>query len=153
MAAVRSNQDSTPVFIAFGFFPTYTTPPGEPTMFCPKCGTENLDNNFRCTKCQEVLHPSAHPAVVTSDETLGGMIPSKNTAALAAYYLGVFSAIPFLGIPLGIAALVLGIRGARNAREHPEVKGKVHAWVGIIAGGLFALLYLGIIGLMVVSSK
>ena len=121
-------------------------------MFCPKCGTENHDNNFRCTRCQEILHPSALPVVITSDETLGGLMPSKNSAALAAYYLGVFSAIPFLGIPLGIAACLLGIKGVRNAQEHPEVKGKVHAWVGIIAGGLFALLYLGLIVLMVVSS-
>ena len=121
-------------------------------MFCPKCGTENHDNNFRCTRCQEILHPSAPRVVITSDETLGGLMPSKNSAALAAYYLGVFSAIPFLGIPLGIAAFILGIKGVRNAQEHPEVKGKVHAWVGIIAGGLFALLYLGLIGLMVASS-
>ena len=28
-----------------------------------------------------------------------------------------------------------------EAKEHPEVKGKVHAWIGIIVGGFFALLY------------
>jgi hypothetical protein len=80
------------------------------------------------------------------------MIPTKNGPALAAYYLGIFSVIPFLGIPMGIIALILGIKGLRRAREHPEAKGKVHAWVGIIAGGLFALLYLALTGLMVVSA-
>ena len=79
-------------------------------------------------------------------------MPSKNSDALIAYYLGVFSAIPVLGIPLGIAAIILGIKGVRKAREYPEVKGKVHAWVGIILGGLFMLLYSGLIVLMVVSS-
>jgi len=122
-------------------------------MYCPKCGTENDDNNFKCTRCGEILHPSAPPvAVAASDATLGGLVPYKNGPALAAYYLGVFSLIPFLGVPLGIAAFILGIRGLRKAKEHPEVKGKAHAWVGIIAGGLFAVLYLVLIGLMVYFS-
>jgi hypothetical protein len=121
-------------------------------MYCPKCGTENHDNNFKCTQCQEILHPSGPPVVITSDETLGGMFPSKNGPALAAYYLGIFSLIPFLGIPLGVAAFILGIKGLGKAREHPEVRGKVHAWVGIITGGLFSLLYLILIALMVYFS-
>ena len=121
-------------------------------MFCPKCGTVNHDNNFKCTQCQEILHPSGPPVVITSDDTLGGLMPSKNGPALAAYYLGVFSIIPFLGIPMGIAAFILGMKGLRKAREHPEVKGKVHAWVGIIAGGVFALLYLALIGLIIAFS-
>ena len=120
-------------------------------MFCPQCGAENHANNFRCTRCQEFLHPSGPPVVIASDETLGGMMPTKNGPALIAYYLGVFSVIPLLGLPLGIAALILGIKGLRKVREHPEVKGKVHAWVGVIAGGLFALLYLALTVVLVVS--
>jgi zinc ribbon protein len=121
-------------------------------MYCPKCGTENQDNNYQCTQCGGILHATtAQQVVVTSDETLGGMIPMKNGAAVAAYYLGVFSLIPFIGIPLGIAAFILGIKGLRKAKEHPEVKGKAHAWVGIIAGGLFTLLYLGLIVVAMVS--
>ena len=108
-------------------------------MNCPKCRTPNDDNNFKCRNCQEILHPPAPRVVTTADDTLGGMIPSKNGAALGAYYLGIFSVLPFLGIPLGIAALILGVKGLRKAREHPEVKGKIHAWVGII-GGVFGLL-------------
>jgi hypothetical protein len=115
---------------------------GEQNMYCPKCGTENHDNNYKCTRCEEILHASAPPIVITSDDTLGGLMPSKNGPALASYYFGVFSVIPLLGIPLGITAFILGIKGLRKVREHPEVKGKVHAWVGIIAGGLFSLLYL-----------
>jgi hypothetical protein len=117
-------------------------------MFCPKCGTENQDNNFKCTKCGEILHPSAPPIALASDDPLGGMIPTKNGPALAAYYIGIFSIIPFLGLPMGIVAVVLGIKGLRRAREHPEAKGKIHAWVGIIAGGLFALLSLLFIAVM-----
>lgn len=82
------------------------------------------------------------------DET-GGIIPYKNTAALIAYYLGVFSLIPCLGIPLGITAFVLGIVGIRNYSENPRVSGVVHAWIGIILGGGLALLNLALLGFMV----
>ena len=110
-------------------------------MYCPKCGTENHDNNYQCTQCSEILHAAAPtPMVVTGDGTLGGLIPYKNGPALTAYYLGVFSLIPLLGIPLGIGALILGIKGLRMARDHPEVKGKVHAWIGVVAGVLFGVL-------------
>ena len=86
-------------------------------MYCPKCGTENHDKNFKCTHCQEILHPSAPPIIIDSDSTLGGLIPAKNVPGLIAYYLGVFSVIPFLGIPMGIAAFILGIKGVRKARS------------------------------------
>ena len=79
----------------------------------------------------------------TGDAT-GGLIPYKNAPALTAYYFGVFSLIPFLGAILGVAAFVLGIMGLSKAKKHPEVKGKVHAWVGIIMGGLFGFGYLAL---------
>jgi hypothetical protein len=34
---------------------------------------------------------------------------------------------------------VLGIKGLRYQRQHPEVKGQVHAWIGIVMGGLCAV--------------
>lgn len=87
-----------------------------------------------------------------ADGTLGGLIPYKNSSALLAYYLGVFSIIPCLGIFLGIAAFVLGLRGLAFAKLHPEAKGKAHAWTGIIVGGLFGFGYLiALIVLLVVS--
>jgi len=127
--------------------PVMPSPPPVPQtsseiMFCPKCGQQNLENNFRCTRCGFVLHDPAQPQyVVTDDSTLGGLIPYKNVQALLAYYLGVFSLIPCIGIPLGIAALVLGIKGLKYAKLHPEAKGKAHAWAGIILGTLCAVAY------------
>ena len=43
------------------------------------------------------------------------VIPTKNAAALLGYYFGVFSIIPVLGIPLGIAAVICGVFGLRAA--------------------------------------
>jgi len=65
---------------------------------------------------------------------MGGLIPFKNARALWAYYLGVFALVPCIGFPLGIAALILGIKGLKFAELHPEARGKGHAWTGIILG-------------------
>jgi DNA-directed RNA polymerase subunit RPC12/RpoP len=119
------------------------------TIFCTKCGQQNQDNNYKCTRCGFILHPVSQPGyVVASDNTLGGLIPYRNASALWAYYLGVFSLIPFLGIPIGIVAVVLGFRGLRYVERHPEAKGKAHAWAGIIVGGGFALGYIVLIAVL-----
>ncbi len=111
-------------------------------MYCPKCGTQNDDNNFKCISCGNILHLVQQLPYVKSDNTLGGLIPYKNAKALISYYLGIFSIIPFFGIFLGIAALILGLKGLRFSKEYPESKGRIHAWVGILAGGFFGFGYL-----------
>ena len=84
-------------------------------------------------------------------DSTGGVIPYKNPKALLAYYLGIFSVIPCLGIFLGVAAFVLGIQGLKYRNEHPETKGSVHAWIGIAVGGTMALIWTGGIVLMVLA--
>lgn len=93
------------------------------------------------------------PATTSSPEgdATAGVIPYKNPLALTAYYLGIFSLIPGLGFFLGIAAFVLGLCGLRAKKRRPEVRGTVHAWIGIIIGGLVVLLHLAVIGLMIGS--
>jgi hypothetical protein len=43
-----------------------------------------------------------------------------------------------------LAALVLGILGLKHRKLHPESKGSVHAWIGIVLGGGMALIWLSI---------
>jgi hypothetical protein len=85
------------------------------------------------------MTPTQPRPPAADDSGLSSVIPYKNVPALVAYYCGVFAIIPCFFI--GWAGLILGIIGLKRAQEHPEAKGKVHAWIGIIAGGLFALLY------------
>jgi hypothetical protein len=98
-----------------------------------------------------VFAPAAPPVLAStpSQPDPGGglnvIIPYKNVRALTAYYLGVFSAIPILGMPLGLAAFFLGIYGLRFRRKNPAAGGVVHAWIGILAGGFFGLLWLVLI--------
>ena len=114
---------------------------------CPVCGEMIMASAKVCRFCGEQFASPA-PAKREGDAT-GGVIPYKNMPALLAYYCGVFSVIPCF--PLGIAALVLGILGLRKANREPQVKGQVHAWIGIIAGGFFAALWLAATVLAVVS--
>jgi hypothetical protein len=81
----------------------------------------------------------------TSGDATGGVIPYKNAPALLAYYFGIFSLLPCVGLLLAVPAFVLGIVGLKKRRENPAVKGAVHAWIGIILGGFFTLLWGGLI--------
>lgn len=81
---------------------------------------------------------------------LGGLIP-RNGKALVAYYCGIFALIPLLGAVLGPVAVVFGILGIQAANREPYRKGKIHAWVGIVCGGLFGLVYLGLVVLWIVA--
>ena len=138
--------------------PPGNTPPVAPA--CPRCGAPNEGGLTQCARCgqslvaswppppggypppQGFVGPQAYPPQATGSG-FGGLIPTGNPSALTAYYLGIFSVIPCLAIPMGIAALVLGLKGLRLVKERPEVRGRTHAWVGIIAGGLFALINIG----------
>jgi hypothetical protein len=135
-------------------------PPGNPNPdpappvapFCARCGAPNEARLAQCPHCGQSLvaawppppggyaPPQPYPPPQQTIGGLGAMIPDKNPSALTAYYLGIFSIIPCLAIPMGIAAVALGLRGLKLFKERPEVRGRTHAWVGIIAGGLFALL-------------
>lgn len=98
--------------------------------------------------------PPVLPAAAAKSKSDGGLnviIPYKNVRALTAYYLGVFSAIPVLGLPLGLAAFTLGILALRFRRKNPAAGGAVHAWIGILAGGFFSLVYLALIILVLWS--
>jgi hypothetical protein len=114
--------------------------------FCSSCGAPLDPGSTFCRSCGK-------PAIRTlpsDQDATGGIIPYKNSSALIAYYCGVFSVIPCF--PIGLVGLVLGIKGLRYAKENPLSKGQVHAWIGIVAGGIFGLLWLVLTGVVVVAN-
>jgi hypothetical protein len=84
-------------------------------------------------------------------DPLGGLIPYRNGQALAAYYCGVFSLIPCVGLILGPIALIMGILGLRYSKLHPAAKGGGHAIAGIVLGLLVLIGHLIVIGFIVLG--
>ncbi len=132
--------------------PPPSAPRNSNVIYCVACGTKNSENNFRCTQCGAMLHESSAPAVRMEDPLLA-LVPYKNASAVWAYYLGVFALIPCFGCLLAIAAIVMGFLGLGNAARHPEAKGKIHAWVGIILGTLVLCGHVAAIVFMAVFAK
>ncbi len=102
--------------------------------------------------------PSPTSPFVTEGDATGGLIPYKNPQALIAYYLGLFSLFPVLGFFLAVPAVILGIRGLVARRRNPVIKGSVHAWIGIIMGGMFTFLwglaiFFLVLGMLTASSE
>jgi hypothetical protein len=130
---------------------------------CPKCGELNYLSDRNCLSCGALLIAVPRPpppppptrtalpppVAPTADSGFGALIPARNPSALAAYYLGLFSLIPVLGLPMGIIAFVLGLKGLKFAKATPAVHGTAHAWVGIICGGFWALAYLVLLVLLI----
>jgi predicted Zn finger-like uncharacterized protein len=85
------------------------------------------------------------------DDGVEALIPYRNGRALAAYYCGVFSLIPCVGVILGPLALVFGILGVRYAKAHPGAHGMGHGIAGIVLGSLTTLANWGVVLLMVVG--
>ena len=106
------------------------------------------DNPYAASDTPPPMHSSASAADAT-----GGLIPYKNPPALIAYYLGVFSLIPVLGFFLGIAAIILGIKGLGVKQREPSRKGTAHALVGIILGTIVVIVHILVIVGMVLASK
>lgn len=77
----------------------------------------------------------------TEGDGTGGLIPYKNPHALIAYYLGLFSLFPCLGLLLAIPAFILGIMGLQRVKKNPVIRGTVHAWIGIVMGGLMTVVW------------
>jgi hypothetical protein len=99
--------------------------------------------------------PQVAPPVVSTPgppqqgDATGGVIPYKNPKALIAYYLGILSGLPVIGLPIGIAAFTLGIMGLKARKQNPAIKGSLHAAIGIGCGGFFALFWgLTIVGIV-----
>jgi hypothetical protein len=77
------------------------------------------------------------------------MLPYRNVRALIAYYTGVFSAVPGIGLLLAPVATVFGILGYRYGRANPTAEGTGHAAAGIVFAALGTLLNLILLGLLV----
>jgi sorbitol-specific phosphotransferase system component IIC len=101
------------------------------------------------------VHSSQAPGylnqTISEGDKTGGVIPYKNPHALFGYYLGIIGLLPVLGLPFGIAAILLGIIGLRKRAANPIIKGSVHAVIAICCG-VFSICCGGIFGAGIIIS-
>jgi len=119
-------------------------------IFCRSCGTRHPENTYRCVKCGTLLHgePNPRPTVVIQDGGLSMVLPAKNPYSLWAYYCGVFSFMPFIGIPLAIIAVATGVMGIYRFKTTPGAKGILHSSGGLVLGLLSIVTQIGLIYIM-----
>jgi hypothetical protein len=118
-------------------------------IICPYCSAENADGTLVCGSCGKELPVAAIP--VAEGDATGGVIPYKNPKALIAYYLGILSGLPLIGLPFGVAAFILGLLGLRDRKKNPVIKGSVHAGIGIGCGCFFSLLWTFMVVMIVIA--
>jgi len=110
-----------------------TPPAAGQIVSCPACNEPVSHAAAACPHCGHPLHQS------TGEEAVATVVPYRNPSALIAYYLGVFSLVPCLGLILAPFAFALGIIGLRYRKRNPQAHGLAHAWIGVIIGGLSVL--------------
>ena len=101
-------------------------------MFCPKCGTQNDDNAFKCVRCGEELHPIATPIPVRT------VTCSK---AIWSLVLGILS-ITCFWIFAGIPAIILGIIAKKEIKLNPSrLSGMGLATAGFVLGIIGTIIF------------
>lgn len=97
-----------------------------------------------------LAEPDGPPPPLPSPDTfVGRMVPSGNMPSLIAYYVSLGAMLPFLGAVAGLVAVWYGAKGVALVRAHPQVRGGIHAWFGLLFGGFWALVWLALTGFLI----
>lgn len=114
-------------------------------IYCPKCGTKNDANAFRCIRCREVIQIMASPQgvqILDNDPVIRMMLPvGRSALAIVAGYAGLFA---FLIFPAPVA-LILAFLAIHDIKKHPDKHGMGRAVFALLAGILGTALLLLII--------
>lgn len=102
-------------------------------MYCKKCGFENDDNAFKCSKCGEVIQQTGNAKIPSSQQVSSHLAP--------AILVTIFCCIPF-GIPaIVFAAQVNGKLAAGDYAGALKASGnaKIWCWVAFAVGIVFTI--------------
>ena len=111
-------------------------------MRCPACNAVNDRDADRCEACGKPL-PRKPARKRNSSEELDpaalARTEESNRAAMRAYRLSVVGLIPFAGLVLGPAALVLGVIAGRRGRDDPAFTARGPARAAVVLGAVDAV--------------
>lgn len=111
---------------------------------------EYADRILEARKLAETRAAEARAAGERERRTgIFALVPVHNRNAVIGYYCAIVALLPCF--PVALLALWFGYRGLRAVREDPSVGGRAHAWIGVVAGGFFSLLWGGVWALMALS--
>ena len=101
-------------------------------MYCPKCGTENDDYNYKCLHCDAVLRREAAAAVD---------VPS--------YLVHAILCTLFCCMPFGIVAIVYAAQTSSKSQagdmagaQYASEKARLWCWISFLVGLVPAVLWL-----------
>lgn len=113
---------------------------------CHVCQAENLDDAPRCVACNARLRKRERASDDAPDSPFSPRADAINRPIVTAYYIGVWSMVPLLGLILGPLAFFLAWRGHALGKKHPGYLGGGHAmFTMILAGAVTVTQWLGIL--------
>jgi hypothetical protein len=117
-------------------------------MFCPKCGQQNDDNAYKCTKCGQILQ--GPPPGMAPGGLMPGTVPNHLVWAILAT---LFCCLPFGIVSIVYASQVNGKLAAGDMGGALESSGKAKFWAWLSFGlGLAVFVVYFIIGMIGVLS-
>ena len=83
--------------------------------------------------------------------SMGGARRGSSAASVAGMVAAAVM-VAALGSSIPVVAVLLGLKGLAAAKSTPKVRGRVHAWIGIV-GGSFGILIavIGLVGMLVMT--
>jgi DNA-directed RNA polymerase subunit RPC12/RpoP len=122
--------------------PTAPQQPPAEAIFCPKCGENNRENNFKCTRCGFALHgsPAGQRAVATSSTTYEVMADKVGLVPNIRKKDNIFQAIFTLAFTIVGTIIGLVWQGGLGAG--------IGTLAGLVVGGLISGVILCVIGLV-----
>lgn len=111
-------------------------------MRCPACHAVNPRDAERCASCGKAFPRKPARKRAASEEPdaeTAARAEESNRAALRAYRLSLYGLIPFAGLVLGPAALVLGVAAGRKGRRDPSFSAHGPVAAAVVLGTVDAL--------------
>lgn len=104
-------------------------------MQCPACGVENPEDATTCSACgQKISRPRRGRKAATEEvpRTPGARAPLE----IIAYRCAVIGLIPFVGLLMGPAAVLLALLASRRGQANPAGSFPIHVRAALILGSL-----------------